>query len=158
MMAGGKSIRRLALGLLFIGCGATWSMAGGPCDPPPFDPLVPVSSVEQVRRMDRWAVKALRRDVRGRTCPGVREVVDILLVRWLQAHPDIHIAFDGAEAQDLLQSSDRFLRRIKAEAWAETKGRRGCFPRSWGGEDVSVRSLERRAALVERTLDRLEKS
>ena len=105
MMAGGKSIRRLALGLLFIGCGATWSMAGGPCDPPPFDPLVPVSSVEQVRKMDRWAVKALRRDVRGRTCPGVREVVDILLVRWLQAHPDIHIAFDGAEAQDLLQLS-----------------------------------------------------
>lgn len=159
MMVGGKFIRSVTMWLLLIGCGGTWTaMAGGPCDPPPFDPLIPVSSVEQVRRMDRWALKALRREVRGRTCPDVQEVVDILLVRWLQAHPDINIAFDGVEAQELLQASDQFLRRIKAEAWAETKGQRGCLPRSWGRDVASVRSSERRAALVSRTLERLEKS
>ena len=65
-----------ALGHIMLG--AAWVLfaaglrAGGPCDPPPFDPLSPVATAEAAVEMDSWAIRALRRDVRGRTCTEVQ--------------------------------------------------------------------------------------
>lgn len=132
-------------------------MASGPCDPPPFDPLVPLRTAEQALEMDAWARKALRRDVKGKTCPEQQEVVNVLLVRWLQAHPEIHIAFQGVDAAGWLDRPDEFLLRLKTSAWTELQGRRSWFPRSWGGpvEDLSLKSAERKEAYAAKTLDRL---
>ena len=58
------------LGFLFVN-GAS---AGGPCDAPPYDPLVEVTSAEAAMQMDRWAMWALRRDYRGQTCDEVQEL------------------------------------------------------------------------------------
>lgn len=131
------------------------AQAKGPCTPPPYDPLVEVSSALQARSMDGWARKALRRDVRGRTCEEVREVVDILIIRWLQAHPDIVVAFDTDQQADLLADSRAFLARIKAEAWVHSKGARGLLPRCWGRDGCSERCTARRQSKVERTVLRL---
>lgn len=143
------------------GCMAFFSSeASGPCDPPPYDPLVPVSTAEAAMEMDAWAFKALRRDVRGGTCEEQREVVDILLVRWLQAHPDIVISFEGEEAAEWLSESGEFLVRVKAEAWAELKGMRPWFPRAWGkaSSEASPKAMLRREAFVQRTVERLGKA
>ena len=124
------------LTLLF--CGAFCSIWAAspirhwPCDEPPYDPMVAVASPEAALGMDRWAVRALRRDLRGRTCGAQQEVVDILLVRWLQAHPEIHVELNAVETGWLMNTDGAFLLRLKAEAWAECKGRRAWFPRSWG--------------------------
>ncbi len=156
----GKS--RSRLGAWLAGCALLASSslpASGPCDPPPYDPLVPVSTAEAAVSMDAWAFKALRRDVRGGTCEEQREVVNILLVRWLQAHPEIVISFKGEEAEEWLSESDEFLIRVKAEAWAELKALRRWFPRAWrkdSGEASKVR--ERREAFVQRTAGRLKKA
>ena len=131
------------------------ALAKGPCTPPPYDPLVEVSSAGQARSMDGWAMRALRRDVRGRTCEEVREAVDILIIRWLQAHPDIVVAFDTEEQADLLSDSRAFLARIKAEAWVHSKGTRPLLPRCWARDGCSERCAARRRAKVERTVQRL---
>ena len=145
----------LAGGMLMA---ASLSSASGPCDPPPYDPLVPVSTAEAAVSMDAWASKALRRDVRGRTCEAQREVVNILLVRWLQAHPEIVISFEGEEAAEWLSESDEFLIRVKAEAWAELKALRRWFPRAWRGDSAKASKVwARRVAFVQRTADRLRK-
>ena len=135
------------------------SLASGPCDPPPYDPLVPVSTAEAAVSMDAWASKALRKDVRGRTCEAQREVVNILLVRWLQAHPEIVISFEGEEAAEWLSESDEFLIRVKAEAWAELKALRRWFPRAWRKDSAEAsQAWTRREAMVQRTADRLRKA
>lgn len=126
---------------------------GGPCDAPPYDPLVPVETQDDARAMDRWVRRALRRDFKGRTCPAVQEAVDVLLVRWLQAHPDIHVEFNGTEADFLLGEGDAFLRRLKAEAWAACKGRRGWFPKRWGRKPDEARSTLERKAFVQEAMD-----
>ena len=92
----------LALGLAG-GTGAILPQGTGPCDAPPYDPLVEVASADMALSMDRWALRALRRDLRGRTCEDVQEVVDILIVRWLQAHPEIHIELNGTETEWLMR-------------------------------------------------------
>ncbi len=149
-----------ALGHIMLG--AAWVLfaaglrAGGPCDPPPFDPLSPVATAEAAVEMDSWAIRALRRDVRGRTCTEVQEVVDILLVRWLQAHPNIVIAFEGAKERRWLGDSAEFMHHLKAEAWAEVKAQRTWFPRRWGKKPASPEAQRRRAAFVSRTLERLQ--
>ena len=143
----------LALALLQGAIGS--AQAKGPCTPPPYDPLVEVSSALQARSMDDWARKALRRDVRGRTCEAVREAVDILIIRWLQAHPDIVVAFDTRKQADLLTDSQAFLARIKAEAWVHSKGTRVLLPRCWGRDGCSGRCAARRQSKVERTVLRL---
>jgi hypothetical protein len=108
--------------------------------------------------MDRWAEKALRREVHGRTCDEIQEVVDILLVRWLQAHPDIRVAFEGKEASGWMDAPDEFLCHIKAEAWAEFKGQRRCFPRGWGKAEPTRGALDRRAAFVLRRIQGLQEN
>jgi hypothetical protein len=124
--------------------------AGGPCDAPPYDPLEEVTSAEAAMQMDHWAMRALRRDYRGRTCDEVQEVVDILIVRWLQAHPEIQIDLNGTEADWLMRTEGALLLRIKAEALAECKGRRRWFPRSWGGHPDDRSSQVRREDFVRR--------
>ena len=54
--------------------------------------------------------------------------MDVLLVRWLQAHPDIRVAFNGTETEWMLRTEGAFLLRIKAEAWAAHVGARRGFP------------------------------
>lgn len=133
-------------------CWLTWMLvcvvdgaAGkGPCDAPPYDPMLPVSSAEQARNMDGWALKALRRDARGGTCEEIREVVDILIVRWLQAHPDLIVAFEGEEAVSWLEDPEVFLARIKTEALVIAKGRRALLPRGWGRSAPGAGALRRR--------------
>ena len=105
---------------------------------PPFDPLQPVATVEAAFEMDSWARKALRRDVKGKTCQEVQEAVDVLLVRWLQAHPDIVIAFEGREAQGWLQNPEEFMEHVKAAH--------------------QPKAAERRERLVQRTLSKFKKS
>lgn len=139
---------------LFCEASQTLPHGTGPCDAPPFDPLVEVASPEIAVSMDRWALRALRRDFRGRTCRDVQEVVDILIVRWLQAHPDIHIELNGTETEWLMRTEGAFLLRLKAEAWAECKGRRNWFPRSWGGEADNREANMRRKAFVQRAGER----
>lgn len=136
--------------LMMASCSGIHLGAKGPCDMPPYDPMLPVSSAEQARSMDRWAMKALRRDVRGRTCEEVREVVDILLVRWLQAHPDMIVAFGGQEAEAWMGDARVFLARIKAEALTVAKGQRPWWPRRWGKPDPGERVLLRRLRCTER--------
>lgn len=131
--------------------------AHGPCDPPPYSPLEPVASGQAALDMDRWAVKTLRRDIKGRTCADVQELVDILLVRWLQAHPEITIALEGKKANALLQRPDQFLHRLKAEAWVASKGRRNWFPRRWGRKPHDPVAEVRRLALLEETLAALNR-
>ena len=131
--------------------------AHGPCDPPPYSPLEPVASGQAALDMDRWAVKTLRRDIKGRTCADVQELVDILLVRWLQAHPEITIALEGKKANALLQRPDQFLNRLKAEAWVASKGRRNWFPRRWGRKPLDPAAEVRRQALLEETLAALNR-
>ena len=148
---------RLVILALTTGVGLTLAFSaqgGGPCDAPPYDPLVPVATQEDARAMDRWARRALRRDFKGRTCPAVQEAVDVLLVRWLQAHPDIHVEFNGTEADILLGDGDAFLRRLKAEVWAERKGRRTWFPKRWGRKPDEGRAQVERKAFVRETMDR----
>lgn len=134
--------------------------ASGPCDFPPFDPLTPIASAVEARAMDGWAIKALRRDMRGKTCGDIQEVVDVLLVRWLQAHPDIAVAFEGEQASRLLSDPGAFMVTLKAEAWTEIKGRRKWCPRSWGpgGTDANPRAMERRTRFLERSLHRLARA
>ena len=132
--------------------------ASGPCDVPPFDPLQPVASAEAALEMDAWARKALRRDVKGNTCPEVQEAVDVLLVRWLQAHPDIVIAFEGREAEAWLQNPAEFMDHVKAEAWSAVKGRRQVLPRRWGKSPCHHRAADRRERMVHRTLAKFKKS
>ena len=139
-----------------ISMGSVW--AGGPCDMPPFDPLQPVATAEAALEMDSWARKALRRDVKGKTCQEVQEAVDVLLVRWLQAHPDIVIAFEGREAQGWLQNPEEFMEHVKAEAWAAVKGQRKLLPRRWGKAAHQPKAAERRERLVQRTLSKFKKS
>lgn len=134
--------------------GAILPQGTGPCDAPPYDPLVEVASSDMALSMDRWALKALRRDYRGRTCEDVQEVVDILIVRWLQAHPDIHIELNGTETEWLMRNEGAFLLRVKAEAWAEIKGRRSWFPRSWGRQLDNRAAQLRRKAFVQRAGER----
>jgi len=142
----------LALG--FAGeAGAILPQGTGPCDAPPYDPLVEVASPDMALSMDRWALRALRRDFRGRTCEDVQEVVDILIVRWLQAHPHIHIELNGTETEWLMRTEGAFLLRVKAEAWAEIKGRRSVFPRSWRRPDNRAAQM-RREAFVQRAGER----
>lgn len=131
--------------------------AHGPCDPPPYSPLEPVATAQAALDMDRWAVKALRRDIKGRTCADVQELVDILLVRWLQAHPEITIALEGKKANALLQRPDQFLQRLKAEAWVASKGRRKWFPRRWGRKPHDPAAAARRLDLLEETLAALNR-
>ncbi|MDA9864102.1 hypothetical protein N9C70_03440 [Flavobacteriales bacterium] len=138
--------------MLFIWCSAGMGWAGGPCDMPPYDPLQPVATPEAALEMDRWARKALRRDAKGKTCYKVQEVVDVLLVRWLQAHPDIVIAFDGSDADEWLQHPAEFMHHVKAEAWAEVKGRRSMFPRRWGKTPNHPRASKRRERFIDRAL------
>lgn len=143
-------------------CGAVYisdiyALAHGPCDPPPYSPLEPVTSAQAALDMDRWAVRTLRRDIKGRTCADVQELVDILLVRWLQAHPDITIALEGKKANALLQRPDQFLDRMKAEAWVASKGRRNWFPRRWGRKPHDPAAEARRLALLEETLEALNR-
>ncbi len=126
------------------------AMGPWPCDAPPYDPMVEVASPEAALEMDRWAVRALRRDLHGRTCADQQEVVDILLVRWLQAHPEIHIELNGAETGWLMNTEGAFLLRLKAEAWAECKGRRAWFPRSWGRLSEDRQRRNKRDAFVRR--------
>ena len=132
---------------LFGGVQAS-ALAHGPCDAPPFDPLVVVASAEDALAMDRWAIRALRRDRKGKTCAAQQEAVDVLLVRWLQAHPDIRVSFNGTEVEWLLKTDGAFLQRIKAEAWAAHVGRRAWFPRSWGRHPDCAKSERRRRAFV----------
>ncbi len=144
--------------LMFALLALSWqgmALEGGPCKPPPFDPLQSVASAEVARAMDGWAIKALRRDIKGRTCAELQELTDVLLVRWLQAHPDIRIDFEGREANRALGDSEAFLLLLKAEAWAQVKAIRKWFPRSWGQADPDERAMERRAAFVERAKARL---
>jgi len=148
--------RMLATACMFLFFQPLSACISGPCDPPPYDPLVPVESGEAALAMDAWARKALRRDLRGGTCPEQQEVVDILLVRWLQAHPEIIIAFEQEESADLLAVPSDFLNRLKAEAWAALKGRRGLFPRAWGRPQNGAGSkvIIRKEGFVARTLER----
>ena len=151
--------RSMQLGLAIFQC-LTFCVqlqASGPCDPPPYDPLVPLRTAEEALEMNHWARKALRRDVKGKTCTEQQETVDVLLVRWLQAHPDIHIAFQGVEAARWLERPDEFLLRLKAKAWTEIQGRRRWFPRSWEGpaECLSPKQAGRKEAFVFKTLKRL---
>jgi len=143
----------LALGLA-CEAGPILPQGTGPCDAPPYDPLVEVASPDMALSMDRWALRALRRDFRGRTCEDVQEVVDILIVRWLQAHPDIHIELNGTETEWLMRTEGAFLLRVKAEAWAEIKGRRSWFPRSWGRQQDDRAAQARRKAFVQRAGER----
>lgn len=143
----------LALGLA-VEAEAILPQGTGPCDAPPYDPLLELASPDMALSMDRWALKALRRDFRGRTCEDVQEVVDILIVRWLQAHPDIHIELNGTETEWLMRTEGAFLLRVKAEAWAEIKGRRNWFPRSWGCQPDNRASQMRRKAFVQRAGER----
>lgn len=143
----------LALGLAGE-VGAILPQGTGPCDAPPYDPLVEVASPDMALSMDRWALQALRRDLRGRTCEDVQEVVDILIVRWLQAHPEIHIELNGTETEWLMRTEGAFLLRVKAEAWAEIKGRRSWFPRSWGRQPDNRAAQMRRKAFVQRAGER----
>ena len=145
----------ILLVLGFVGeAGAILPQGTGPCDAPPYDPLIEVASSDMALSMDRWARNALRRDFRGRTCEDVQEVVDILIVRWLQAHPDIHIDFNGTETEWLMRTEGAFLLRVKAEAWAEIKGRRSWFPRSWGRQRDNRAAQMRRKAFVQRAGER----
>ena len=128
--------------------------AQGRCDPPPYDPLVAVSTAEAALSMDDWAIRALRRDRKGKTCPEQQEVVDVLLVRWLQAHPDIRVAFNGTETDWMLRTEGAFLLRIKAEAWAAHVGRRPWFPRSWGRHPEDAALDRRRRQFVAETGER----
>jgi len=151
--------RSMQLGLAIFQC-LTFCVqlqASGPCDPPPYDPLVPLRTAEEALEMNHWARKALRRDVKGKTCTEHQETVDVLLVRWLQAHPEIHIAFQGVEAARWLDRSDEFLLRLKARAWTELQGRRRWFPRSWGGsaDSLSPKQSRRKDAYAFKTLKRL---
>lgn len=107
-----------------------------------------LASAEDALAMDRWAIRALRRDRKGKTCAEQQEVVDVLIVRWLQAHPDIHVSFNGTEVEWLLRSDGAFLQRIKAEAWATHVGRRAWFRRSWGRHPECTKSELRRRAFV----------
>ena len=125
-----------------------------PCDDPPYDPMVEVSSPEAALAMDSWAVRALRRDFHGRTCKEQQEVIDILIVRWLQAHPEIHVEFNGFEADWLMSREGAFLLRIKAEALAECKGRRVLFPRSWGRHPENQSNGLKRDAFIRRVGER----
>lgn len=142
--------------LIVLLCIGAWSplssgsMGPWPCDQPPYDPMVVVASPEAALAMDRWAVRALRRDLRGRTCVDQQEVVDILLVRWLQAHPEIQIELNGTETESLMNIEGAFLLRLKAEAWAECKGRRALFPRSWGSRSEDRQQGSKRDAFVRR--------
>jgi hypothetical protein len=136
--------------LSLISMGAV--QASGPCDMPPYDPLQPVATADAALEMDQWARKALRRDAKGKTCAAVQEVVDVLLVRWLQAHPDIVIAFEGHDAENWLQNPAEFMVHVKAEAWVETKGHRALFPRRWGKKPSDPKVLERRNRRVKRAL------
>ena len=149
-----KAAVRFCLLLLVAFLSADGVKAGGPCDTPPYDPLVVVTSAEAAMEMDRWALRALRRDHRGRTCDEVQEVVDILLVRWLQAHPEIHIDLNGTETEWLMRTEGAFLLRIKAEALAECKGRRRWFPRSWGRHPEDGPSQAKREDFVRRAGER----
>ena len=126
------------------------AMGPWPCEEPPYDPMVVVASPEAALEMDRWAVRALRRDLHGRTCADQQEVVDILLVRWLQAHPEIHIELNGVETGWLMDTDGAFLLRLKAEAWAECKGRRAWFPRAWGRHPEDRQKGSKRDAFVRR--------
>lgn len=124
------------------------------CDQPPYDPMVVVASPEAALGMDRWATRALRRDFHGRTCADHQEVVDILLVRWLQAHPEIHVELNGTETERLMNTEGAFLLRVKAEAWAECKGRRALFPRSWGRHPKARQQRSKRDAFVRRASEK----
>lgn len=124
------------------------------CAPPPYDPLVAVATPEAALSMDGWAIRALRRDRKGKTCPAQQEVVDVLLVRWLQAHPDIRVAFNGTETDWMLRTEGAFLLRIKAEAWAAHVGRRAWFPRSWGRHPEDAALDRRRRQFVAETGER----
>lgn len=153
----GGEMRQWALMLALLAL--SWSglaFGGGPCKPPPFDPLQSVASAEVARAMDGWAIKALRRDIKGRTCAELQELTDVLLVRWLQAHPDIRIDFEGREANRALGDPEAFMVLLKAEAWAQVKAIRKWFPRSWGQSDPDERATERRTVFVERTKARLK--
>jgi len=152
----GKGFLLLAVLWLVVPCSIRGArpIPVGPCDAPPYDPLVEVGSPEAALEMDRWAVRALRRDFRGRTCADVQEAVDILIVRWLQAHPEIHIELNGTETEWLMRTEGAFLLRIKAEAWTECKGRRTWFPRSWGRHPEDRGSRARREAFLRRAGER----
>ena len=152
-MAWPRSWMAYVLLLLVFGGGTTFSVAfaKGPCDPPPFDPMVSVATAQEALAMDRWAIRTLRRDRRGRTCPSQQEAVDVLLVRWLQAHPDIKVAFNGTETEWMLRTEGAFLLRIKAEAWAAHVGRRTWFRRSWGRRPSDAKSASRRRDFVRAT-------
>ena len=113
--------------------------------------MVAVASAADALAMDRWAIRALRRDRRGRTCPSRQEAVDVLLVRWLQAHPDIQVAFNGTETEWMLRTEGAFLLRIKAEAWAAHVGRRSWFRRSWGRRPTDAKAASRRRDFVRDT-------
>lgn len=146
------------LAVVCVLCSVGMAAASGPCDMPPYDPLQPVATAEAALEMDHWARKALRRDVKGKTCQGVQEVVDVLLIRWLQAHPDIVIDFEGRDAEAWLQNPVEFMHQVKAEAWVEVKGRRRMFPRRWGNAPVDPRAAERRKRLLDRTLAGFKKA
>ncbi len=150
----GVSVFMFLLCGVFCSLWADCSIRHWPCDEPPYDPLVIVASPEAALEMDRWAIRALRRDFHGRTCPDQQEVVDVLLVRWLQAHPEIHIELNGTETGWLMSMEGAFLLRLKAEAWAECKGRRRLFPRSWGRHPEDRSKGNKRDDFVSRVGDR----
>lgn len=125
--------------------------ASGPCDAPPFDPMAEVASSDEALLMDQWAKRALRRDKKGRTCADIQEVVDILIVRWLQAHPEIHVALNGTETAWLTGKEGAFLLRIKSEAWAAFKARRRLFRPCWGRDPESDRSQAKQRDFVSKT-------
>ena len=131
-----------------LGASLSASAHSGPCDPPPYDPLAEVASAEDALSMDRWAIRALRRDRKGKTCAEWQETVDILIVRWLQAHPEIVVAFNGTETEWMFRTEGAFLRRIKAEAWAAHVGRRAWFRRSWGRHPEDGAALRRKRDFV----------
>jgi len=141
----------LALLISLMAAHPLTSLGSGPCDPPPFDPLVEVASADEALAMDRWARKALRRDLKGKTCSEVQEVVDILVIRWLQAHPEIHVDLNGTETQWLMQNEGAFLLRIKAEAWAACIERRRFFRPKWARKSDSHGSALQRRNFVEST-------
>ena len=146
--------RACALGLILTLVSAVHGpvvLASGPCKSPPFDPMMEVATAEMALSMDAWGKKALRRDKRGKTCADIQEVVDILLVRWLQAHPEIHVKLNGTETEWLLSKDGAFLLRIKSEAWAACRARRRWFRPSWGRRPSCSRAEAKRRDFVRDT-------
>ena len=65
-----------------------------------------------------------------------------------------NIELNGTETGWLMSMEGAFLLRLKAEAWAECKGRRRLFPRSWGRHPEDRSKGNKRDDFVSRVGDR----